>query len=84
MQGCLYNLFISLVVVVILYFLAVVMGLLVRTRSDEASLLRSRGANMLQVGGLLTLGEGAIVIFGHGFRPFSGPWDNAIPLAWYH
>ena len=63
-------LFISLVVVVILYFLAVVMGLLVRTRSDEASLLRSRGANMLQVGGLLTLGEGAVVILAMFLGPF--------------
>ncbi|MCE2463026.1 MAG: hypothetical protein J4F46_03800, partial [Dehalococcoidia bacterium] len=55
-------LFISLVVVVILYFLVLVMGLLSRTRSDEASLLRSRGANMLQVGGLMALGEGIIVL----------------------
>ena len=63
-------LFISLVVVVILYFLVLVMGLLSRTRSDEASLLRSRGASMLQVGGLMALGEGIIVLLATAVGPF--------------
>jgi hypothetical protein len=55
-------LFLSLVVVVILYFLAFAIGLLSQTRSDEASLLRSRGANMPQVGVLLVMGESVIVV----------------------
>ena len=63
-------LFISLVVMVILYFLVLVMGLLSRTRSDEASLLRSRGASMFQVGGLMALGEGMIVLLATVAGPF--------------
>ncbi len=63
-------LFISLVVVVILYFLALVMGLLARTRSDEASLLRSRGASMPQVSGLLAVGEGAVALVAMALGPF--------------
>ncbi len=55
-------LFISLVVVVILYFLALVTGLLAKTRSEEAGLLRSRGASMLQVGGVITLAEALLVV----------------------
>ena len=55
-------LFISLVVVVILYFLALAVTLLAGARAAESSLLRSRGASALQVGGLLALGEGAIVL----------------------
>lgn len=47
-------LFISLVALVILYFLALVAGLLAQTRSAEAGLLRSRGAAVGQVGGVLT------------------------------
>ena len=63
-------LFIALVVVVILYFLAVVMGLLARSRSDEASLFRSRGASMPQVSGLLTMAEGFIVLLAVAVGPF--------------
>jgi hypothetical protein len=63
-------LFISLVVVVILYFLALIMGLLARAHSEEASLLRSRGANMLQVGTLVGLGEGIIVLLATVLGPF--------------
>ena len=63
-------LFISLVVVVVLYFLAMVMGLLARVRSDEASLLRSRGASIPQVSGLLALGEGIVVILSMILGPF--------------
>ena len=62
--------FISMVVAVILYFLAVVMGLLARTRSDEASLLRSRGASVLQVGGVLALAEGAVALVSMIVGPF--------------
>ncbi|MCH7606081.1 MAG: FtsX-like permease family protein [Chloroflexi bacterium] len=63
-------LFISLVVVVIFYFLALVMSLLARTRSDEASLLRSRGASVLQVSGVLMLGEGVVTILAMIAGPF--------------
>ncbi len=55
-------LFISLVVVVILYFLALAVGLLAGARSAESSMLRSRGASIGQVGGLLAVGEGLIVV----------------------
>jgi ABC-type lipoprotein release transport system permease subunit len=63
-------LFISLVVVVILYFLALVMGLLARTRNDEASLLRSRGASLAQVAGILALAEAIIVVAATIAGPF--------------
>ena len=63
-------LFISLLVVVILYFLALVMGLLARTRGGEASLLRSRGASMLQVISLLALGEGVVALLAVVVGPF--------------
>ena len=62
-------LFISLVVLVILYFLALVMGLLARTRTDEASLLRSRGASMPQMSGLLIIGEGVVVLLSIALGP---------------
>ena len=55
-------LFISLVVVVILYFLALAVSLLAGARSAESSMLRSRGASVGQVGGLLAMGEGLIVL----------------------
>ena len=55
-------LFISLVVVVILYFLALAVGLLAGARSAESSMLRSRGASVAQVGGLLAVGEGLVVL----------------------
>lgn len=55
-------LFISLVIVVIFYFLALVVGLLARSRSVEASLLRSRGASVVQTSGLFLLGEGIIIV----------------------
>ena len=63
-------LFISLVVVVVLYFLALVAGILARTRSDEASLFRSRGASMLQVSWVLTLGEGLAALVAIVVGPF--------------
>ena len=55
-------LFLSLVVAVVLYFLALVLGLLARTQSDTANVLRSRGASMAQVSGLFALGEGIVVL----------------------
>ena len=63
-------LFVSMVVVVILYFLALVTGLLAKTRSEEAGLLRSRGASMVQVGGVITLAEALLVIVATLVGPF--------------
>lgn len=63
-------LFISLVVVVILYFLALVTGLLAQTRSEEAGLLRSRGASMFQVGSVITVAEALLVAAATLVGPF--------------
>ncbi|MCI0893425.1 MAG: ABC transporter permease [Chloroflexi bacterium] len=63
-------LFLSLVVLVILYFLALVMGLLAGARYDEAALLRSRGASILQVTGLLVFVEGIVALAAMIAGPF--------------
>ncbi len=55
-------LFISLVALVTLYFLAVATGFLSARRREEASLLRSRGASAVQIGGLLIAAEGVIAL----------------------
>ena len=55
-------LFISLVVVVILYFLALAVSLLAGARSAESSMMRSRGASVGQISGMLAVGEGVIVV----------------------
>ncbi len=62
-------LFVSLVVVVILYFLALAVNLLAGARAAESSMLRSRGASVGQVGGLLALGEGLIVLVATAIGP---------------
>jgi ABC-type lipoprotein release transport system permease subunit len=63
-------LFISLVVLVILYFLIMVMGMLGRSRTDESGILRSRGASILQVSGILVLGEGIVALAAMIAGPF--------------
>ena len=63
-------LFIGLVVLVILYFLALVMGLLTRYRAEEASLLRSRGASVFQVSCFLVAAEGVVVLLAMAAGPF--------------
>ena len=55
-------LFISLVVVVILYFLALAVSLLAGARSAESSMMRSRGASVSQISGMLAVGEGLLVV----------------------
>ncbi len=55
-------LFISLVVVVILYFLALAVSLLAGARSAESSMMRSRGASVVQISGMLAVGEGLMVV----------------------
>ena len=49
-----------LVVAILTYYLALIAGLIVRSRSTEISLLKSRGATPLQIA-ILGLGEGLIV-----------------------
>jgi hypothetical protein len=63
-------LFIALIVVVLLYAMALVMGLLARSRTEEAGLLRSRGAGLLQVSALLVLAEGAVAVLAVAAGPF--------------
>ena len=63
-------LFISLVVVVIMYFLALVTGLIAQRHSGEASLLTSRGASVIQVSGLLAMAEGVVVLVAMALGPF--------------
>ena len=65
--------FVSLVVTIILYFLVLITGILGRTQNQELGLLRSRGASVLQVCGVLVLVEGflALVALAVG-----------VPLAW--
>ena len=63
-------LFISLVALVTLYFLAVATGFLSARRREEASLLRSRGASASQIGGLLMAAEGVIALVAIAIGPF--------------
>ena len=61
--------FVSLVVVVILYFLALITGILGRSRADELGLLLNRGASVLQVCGISLLVEGAIAVVSAAVGP---------------
>ena len=54
--------FVSLVVIVVLYFLALITGILGRSQADEVGLLRSRGAGVVQVCGVLLLAEGVLAL----------------------
>ena len=54
--------FMSLVVIIVLYFLLLIAGILGRGRSDELGLLRSRGGSVLQVCGVLLLADGALAV----------------------
>ena len=62
--------FISLVVLVVIYFLIMVMGMLARSQTDESGILRSRGASILQVSGILAVSEGIIVLASMVMGPF--------------
>ena len=55
-------LYLSLVVAVVLYFLALITGTLGRSQAEEAGLLRSRGASVVQVSGVLAMAEGFVVL----------------------
>lgn len=63
-------LYLGLVVFLILYFLALVIGLLSRYRAEEAGLLRSRGGSIVQVGGVLVASEGVVTIVSVIVGPF--------------
>ncbi len=63
-------LYLSLVVVVVLYFLALITGTLGRSQAEEAGLLRSRGASVLQVSGVLALAETAVALVAMVVGPF--------------
>ena len=54
--------FISLVVVIVLYFLVLIAGILGRSQTDELGLLRSRGGSVVQVCGVLLLANGALAV----------------------
>ena len=63
-------LYLSLVVVVLLYFLALITGTLGRSQAEEAGLLRSRGASVLQVSGVLAMAEGIVALAAMIAGPF--------------
>ncbi|PKB72113.1 MAG: hypothetical protein BZY87_01905 [SAR202 cluster bacterium Io17-Chloro-G6] len=66
-------LYLSLVVMVVLYFLALITGTLGRSQAEEAGQLRSRGASVIQVSGVLAMAEGFVALA----AMISGPF-----LAW--
>ncbi len=61
--------FVSLVVVVVLYFLAVVSGILAHSQAREIGLLRSRGASILQVCVIFLTTEGIMALFAVALGP---------------
>ncbi len=61
--------FVSLIVVVVLYFLAVVSGILARSQAREIGLLRSRGASIPQVCVVFLTTEGFIALLAVGVGP---------------
>ena len=63
-------LYLSLVVVVVLYFLALITGTLGRSQAEEAGQLRSRGASVLQVSGVLALAEAGVAVLAMIVGPF--------------
>ncbi len=75
--------FVSLVVGVVLYYLVVTTTLQARERGAEAAVLRSRGASILQAGGLIGLGEGLVTVLpGAALGPFLGLlFTRLLPLG---
>jgi putative ABC transport system permease protein len=61
--------FISLFVIVIMYFLVMITGILGRSQAEEAGLLRSRGASVLQVTGVLAVAEGIAAVIAVAIGP---------------
>ena len=54
--------FVSLVVVIVLYFLVLITGILGRSQAEELGLLRSRGGSLVQVCGVLLLADGLLAV----------------------
>ena len=54
--------FVSLVVVIVLYFLVLITGILGRSQAEELGLLRSRGGSLAQVCGVLLLADGLLAL----------------------
>ena len=52
--------FVSLVIIIVFYFLVLISGILGRTQSDELGLLRGRGGSLVQVCGVLLLADGML------------------------
>ena len=50
--------FVSLVIIIVLYFLVLITGILGRTQAEEVGLLRSRGGSLVQICGVLLLADG--------------------------
>ncbi len=65
--------FVSLVVIIILYFLVLLTGILGRSQSGELGLLRSRGSSVVQVCGVMLVAEGILALAAVAAGP---------PLAW--
>ena len=63
-------LYLSLVVVVVLYFLALITGTLGRSQAEEAGQLRSRGASVIQVTGVLAMAEAVVALVAMIVGPF--------------
>jgi len=90
-------LYLSLVVVVVLYFLVLITGSLGRSQAEEAGLLSSRGASVLHIGGVLAMAEGFVVLISMIAGPFlawaivkfmlldtintGGAFDGPVPLG---
>ena len=65
-------LFLSLVVVVVLYFLTLILGILNQSQHESANILRSRGATVLQMTTVLVSGEIVVVVISIILGPFIG------------
>ena len=61
--------FISLFVIVIMYFLVMITGILGRSQAEESGLLRGRGASVLQVTGVFALAEGIAAVVAVAIGP---------------
>ena len=54
--------FVSLVVIIVLYFLVLITGILGRSQAEELGLLRSRGGSVIQICGVLLLADGLLAV----------------------
>ncbi len=61
--------FVSLVVIVVLYFLVLITGILGRSQAEELGLLRSRGSSVIQVCGVLLLADSVLALAAIAFGP---------------